>query len=202
MFHQSNLTGDRLLYDVVGGVLTSYRNTYAANTPVVNQRLSAAGAALNSQGVWAQTLSAGTVSGYIQGGTVTITGPSGTSVPVTAPTGTRVGSTRGAVFGSAYGGEVSAYTTLGSGPLTLVVPGTPYPGATAAAAKKVATAVKAAAPKVAATSHAVKSTAAINARKNPAALPGGKLGTAVLNAVNGPAATAKAKTSHASKAGR
>jgi hypothetical protein len=176
MFHQSNLTSDRLLYPVVNGVLSSYRAVYAASAPVVNQRLSAAGAALHSQDQWAQASAAGTVSGYVQGSTVTITGPSGTSVPVTAPTGTKVGTAKGAAFGSAYGAEQSAYTTLGSGPLTLALKAAPYPGSTAAA------------PATAATSRAPASTSTINTQRDPAALPKGKLGTAIINATSGPAA--------------
>ncbi len=54
MFHQSNLTSDRLLYPVVSGVLSSYRAVFAGNAPIVNQRLSAAGAAMHSQDQWAQ----------------------------------------------------------------------------------------------------------------------------------------------------
>jgi hypothetical protein len=181
MFHQSNLTGDRLIYPVVLGALTAYRGVYATNAPIVNQRLSAAGAALNSQDKWAQTLSGGSVSGYVQGNTVTVTGPAGTSVPVTVPASTRVGTSKGAVFGASYAQESSAYTTLGSGPLTLVLKTTPYAGNATTAAK------------TATTTHAVKSTAAINATANPAALPKGKLGTAVLNAVNGPATTSGKK---------
>ena len=174
MFHQSNLTNDRLLYPVVNGVLSSYRSVFAANTPIVNQRLSAAGAALHSQDQWAQASS--TVSGYVQGSTVTITGPSGTSVPVTVPNGTSVGTARGAAFGSAYGGEMSAYTTLRSGALTLVLKAAPYPGSTASA------------PNTAATSRTVTSTPTINAVRNPGALPSGKLGSAILKATSGPAA--------------
>lgn len=122
--HQSNLTDDRLAYPVIGGVLSAYRSVYAANTPVVNGRFSNAAQALNLQQNWAKTLSAGTVSGYVQGNTVTITGPAGTQVPVTAPSQTKLG---GALFGSAYGGERSAYTKLGSAPVVLTLPSTPYP---------------------------------------------------------------------------
>jgi hypothetical protein len=175
MFHQSNLTNDRLLYPVVKGVLDSYQSVFAANAPIVNQRLSAAGTALHNQDAWAQN--SGSVTGYVQGTTVTITGPNGTSVPVTAPTGTKVGTATGPAFGSAYGGEQSADTTLGSSPLTLVLKSTPYPaGATTA-------------PTTAATTPATKSTPVINAAKDPAAVPQGKLGDAVTNAVNGPAVT-------------
>ena len=126
--HQSNLTGDRLGYPLMNSVLSAYRSAYAGSTPLVNQRLSADGAALNAQGVWAQTLSAGTVSGYIQGNTVTVTGPSGTSVPVTVPNGTRVGTAKGSVFGTAYAGEHSDRTTLGSGSADARADHDPVPG--------------------------------------------------------------------------
>lgn len=181
MFHQSNLTNDRLIYPVLNGALSAYRGVFASNAPIVNQRLSAAGTALNNQDKWAQTLGGGSVSGYVQGKTVTITGPSGTSVPVTAPAGTHLGTATGPTFGASYGQELSAYTTLGPGPLTLVLKATPYAGGAAIAAK------------VATTTRTVKSTAAIDATKNPDALPQGKLGTAVLNAVNGPAVTTSGK---------
>jgi len=174
MFHQSNLTGDRLLYPVVSGVLSGYRAVFAASAPVISQRLSAAGAALHSQDQWARA--AATVSGYVQGSTVTITGPSGTSVPVTAPAGTTVGTARGAAFGSAYGGELSAYTTLGSGGLTLTLKAAPYPGSTASP------------PATAATSRAPVSTPTINKVRDPAALPAGRLGAAIMKATSGPAA--------------
>ncbi|HEY1619869.1 MAG TPA: hypothetical protein VGG25_19760 [Streptosporangiaceae bacterium] len=172
MFHQSNLTGDRLLYPVVNGVLSQYKAVYAGNAPIVNQRLSAAGAVLHGQDTWSRDR--GTVTGYVQGNTVTITGPAGTSVPVTAPNGTKVGTAKGAAFGSAYGGELSAATTLGSGALTLNLKTAPYPAGQAQAGPQAAPAAK-----------AVKSTATINAEKDPVAVPDGKQGDAITKAVNG-----------------
>jgi hypothetical protein len=171
--HQSNITGDRLGYPLMNGVLSDYRSVFAANTPIVDQRMSADGQALNAQDIWTQTLSAGTVSGYIQGNTVTVTGPAGTSVPVTVPDGTKVGTSKGAVFGTAYAGERSDYTTLGSGPLTLVLKTTLYPSGSAAAAP---TATK---------SPKTHSTNAINAAVNPLAVPKGRLGDAILKATEG-----------------
>jgi hypothetical protein len=171
--HQSNITGDRLGYPLMNGVLSDYRSVFAGNTPIVNQRMSADGEALNAQDIWAQTLSAGTVSGYIQGNTVTITGPSGTSVPVTVPDGTKVGTSKGAVFGTAYGGERSDYATLGSGALTLVLKTTPYQFGSAVAAR---TATK---------SPKTRSTKAINHAVNPLAVPKGRLGSAILKATEG-----------------
>ncbi|HEX6498160.1 MAG TPA: hypothetical protein VF054_03910 [Micromonosporaceae bacterium] len=123
--HQSNLTDDRLAYPVIAGVLDAYRTVFAANAPVVNNRLSASAQALDAQQTWTTTLGAGTVSGYVQGSTVTITGPSGTAVPVTAPDQTRMGM---AMFGSAYGGERSGRLTLFLSPATLTLPSAPYGG--------------------------------------------------------------------------
>ncbi len=171
--HQSNLTGDRLGYPLMDGVLSDYRSVFAPNAPIINQRMSADGGALNAQDVWAQALSAGTVSGYIQGKTVTITGPAGTSVPVTVPNGTKIGSAKGAVFGTAYAGDHSDYATLGSAPLTLVLKTTPYPAGPGAAAP------------TGTRSRLTRSTSAINARVNPAALPKGRLGSAILKATGG-----------------
>jgi hypothetical protein len=171
--HQSNITGDRLGYPLMDGVLSDYRSVFAGNTPIVNQRMSADGEALNAQDIWAQTLSAGQVSGYIQGNTVTIAGPSGTSVPVTVPDGTKIGTSKGAVFGTAYAGERSDYTTLGSGPLTLVLKTTPFQFGSAVAAR---TATK---------SPKTHSTNAINDVVNPLAVPKGRLGNAILKATEG-----------------
>jgi hypothetical protein len=121
--HQSNLAEQRLAYPVLTAVLSAYRARYATNAPVVNQTLTDAGGTLQQQGAWATTLAAGSVSGYLQGGKVTVTGPRNTVVPVTVPTGTRVGTATGPAFGSAYGGEQSAYGTIGVlGSSTLVLP--------------------------------------------------------------------------------
>ncbi|MGC9671069.1 hypothetical protein ACNTMW_31555 [Planosporangium sp. 12N6] len=125
--HQSNLAGDRLALQAVGGVLSAYRTTFATNTPVVNQSMTDAGLALQRQDAWAQARDAGTVSGYVRGGTVTVAGPAGTNVPVTVPTGTTVAG--GGAFGSAYAGERSGHLTLGASATTLTLPGTAYPAA-------------------------------------------------------------------------
>lgn len=122
--HQTNLSQDRLAYPVMGGVLSAYRAAFNANTPVVNATMTQEGQALQAQGQWAATQSAGTVSGYVQGTTVVITGPSGASVPVTAPNQTKLGT---ATFGSSYAGERSAYTTLGTAGATLTLPATLFP---------------------------------------------------------------------------
>jgi hypothetical protein len=124
--HQSNLTADRLGYPVMDGVLSAYRAVYGASAPIVNLPMSGDGAVLHNQARWAQALRAGTVSAWVQGNTVTISGPPGTVVPVTVPAGTTVGSAAGPAFGSPYAGERSSYTTLGSRPLRLALNSAPY----------------------------------------------------------------------------
>jgi hypothetical protein len=124
--HQSNLTGNRLGYPVMDGVLGAYRAVYGASAPVVNLPMSGDGAALHHQALWARALRAGTVSAYVQGSTVTISGPPGTQVPVTVPAGTQVGSAAGRLFGGPYANELSGYAMLGSQPLRLALPSAPY----------------------------------------------------------------------------
>jgi len=126
--HQSNLTGGRIAYPVMEGVLAAYRAVYSPGAPLVNLPMSGAGAALHNQSQWAQALRAGTVSAYVQGKTVTVTGPAGTPVPLTAPPGTRVGSAAGPAFGDLYGGDRSGYTRLGPRALTVVLGSAPYRG--------------------------------------------------------------------------
>ena len=124
--HQSNLTGDRLGYAVMDGVLSAYRAVYGASAPIVNLPMSGGGAALHDQSLWGQALHAGAVSAWVQGNTVTISGPPGTLVPATMPAAT-TGPGPGADFGSPYAGERSAYLVLGSQPLRLTLSSAPFP---------------------------------------------------------------------------
>jgi hypothetical protein len=124
--HQSNLTGDRLGYPVMDGVLSAYRAVYSPDTPYLNLSMAGDGAALRAQQLWTAALRAGAVTAWVQGRTVTVSGPPGTMVPVTAPAGTRSGSATGAAFGRPYGGERSAYVPLGTGPLKLTLAGAPF----------------------------------------------------------------------------
>jgi hypothetical protein len=118
--HQANISEDRILYPLLDSILGRYRALLAANTPIVNPRLSAAGSELKRQDAWADAVQAGNVTGYLQDGQVHISAPAGLDVPLTA----RIGSTRdGAAFGEAYSGLRSAYTRPGSdGSITVVVP--------------------------------------------------------------------------------
>ncbi|MFL6055104.1 MAG: hypothetical protein ACJ72W_19660 [Actinoallomurus sp.] len=113
--HQSNLAEDRILYPMLDRILTDYRAAFAANAPVVNQRISALGTELQRQGVWRNTMNG--VTAYVRGGKVTVQRPSGVSVPVTVPEGTRdCSGLLGCVlsspsFGDQYAGDRSAYVT-------------------------------------------------------------------------------------------
>ena len=124
--HQSNLTGDRLGYPVMDGVLSAYRAVYRA--PVDNLPTIELGAIMRNEQLWTQARQAGTVTAWVQGNTVTISGPPGTPAPVTVPAGTRVGSASGPTYGFSYGGDLSGFAKLGSQPLKLVLGSAPYAG--------------------------------------------------------------------------
>jgi hypothetical protein len=124
--HQSNLAGQRIAYAVMDGVLNAYRAVYGASAPILNLPMSGDGVALRNQQDWTRARRAGTVTAYVQGNTVTITGPPGTLVPATAPAGTSVGSAGWGSFGTSYAGELSGYSRLGEQPLRLVLPSAPF----------------------------------------------------------------------------
>jgi hypothetical protein len=126
--HQSNLAGQRLAYPVMDGVLNAYHAVYGPSAPILNLPMSGDGAALRNQQEWAQAMRAGTVTAYVQGNTVTITGPPGTLVPTTVPAGTSVGSAGWGTFGSSCAGELSGYTRLGEQSLKLVLGSAPFRG--------------------------------------------------------------------------
>ena len=54
--HQSNLTGDRLGYPVMDGILSAYRAVYGASAPIVNLPMSGDGVVLHNQQLWATAL--------------------------------------------------------------------------------------------------------------------------------------------------
>ena len=57
--HQSNLTGDRLGYQVMDGVLSAYRSAFGADAPVVNLPMSGDGVVLRDQQLWATAVREG-----------------------------------------------------------------------------------------------------------------------------------------------
>ena len=122
--HQSNLTGDRIAYPVMDDVLSAYRAVFNSSAPIVNLPMSGDGAVLRNSQLWQQALAAGVVSAWVQGDTVTISGPPGLPVPVTVPAGT--GGSGGAQFGSSYAGGRSGWATLGSQPLKLTLGSSAY----------------------------------------------------------------------------
>jgi len=124
--HQSNMTGDRLGYPVMDGILSAYRAVYGPSAPIMNLPMDEDGAVLRNQQLWTEAMHAGTVSAWVQGHTVTISGPPGTPVPVTVPAGATVGSATGPAFGGPYAGEVSEFATLGSQPLKIDLGSDPY----------------------------------------------------------------------------
>ncbi len=123
--HQSNLTGDRLGYPVMDGVLTAYRSVFSPAAPLLNLDMAGDGAALREQQIWSRALRSGTIRAWVQGRTLTITGPPGVRAPVTVPPGTVTGAPSRA-FGSGYGGQRSGTILLGKNPVTLTLPSAPY----------------------------------------------------------------------------
>jgi hypothetical protein len=123
--HQSNLAEDRIIYPVLDRILADYRGLFAANTPIVNQRMSAIGAQLAREAAWRTALNAGTVTAYTQDGKIVVKAPAGLDVPITAPEGTRKSALLfPPLFGQQYGGERSGYerTALLASTITLVLP--------------------------------------------------------------------------------
>ncbi|MCK2240527.1 MULTISPECIES: hypothetical protein [unclassified Crossiella] len=125
--HQSNIAEERLLYPMVEGMLSSYRNTFATNSPIVNPRLSDAGTVMRRQNAWRAQVAAGKVSGYILGGRVYTSAPSGVDVPITVPEGTRTpgllgGLIQGPLWGQVYAGERSDWRRSSGSAFTLVLP--------------------------------------------------------------------------------
>jgi len=109
---QSGLTGDRLGLQVLSSALAGYAAVYAPSAPLENPSLTAAGQVLAGQAAWGHARHA--VTGYVQGGIVTIKGPAGTVVPFTAPARTTVVAAGGALFGAGYGSSRSGEIRLGA----------------------------------------------------------------------------------------
>lgn len=118
--HQANIAEERILYPLLDSILGRYRSLLAANAPIVNPRLSAAGTVLKRQADWAAAVRDGTAGGHLQDGVVHVTAPAGLDVPLTVPPG----STRdGAAFGEAYAGLRSAFgRPAADGTITVDVP--------------------------------------------------------------------------------
>ncbi len=105
-------TGDGLFYSVMNPLLEEYERYF--NAPIEQPTLTQAGQLLAEQAAWAQALSSGQVSGYIEGAKVTITnsGTGAVSTPLTGVSG----------VGSTYGGIQSGWTTVTATGSTLSAP--------------------------------------------------------------------------------
>ena len=124
--HQSNLAGDRLGYDVMDAVLSTYRAVYGASAPIVNLPMSGDGVALHDQQLWATALREHLVTAWVEGNTVTSPArPAPRYRSRSRPGRRRIGRQ---AFASPYAGELSGYATLGSGPLTLTLGSAPFGG--------------------------------------------------------------------------
>lgn len=124
--HQSNLAEDRIAYPVLDGVLDTYAGLFADSAPVVNLRMKDIGIEQQRRAAWRSAVSAGQVSAYRTGDTVTVQAPAGLAVTATMPAGTQNGT---AAFGTPYAGQVSGWATGTAGALTLDVPGAAAPAA-------------------------------------------------------------------------
>lgn len=110
--HQSNLTGDRILYPVLDRVLGDYRALFADSTPLLDPAHAQLGRELQRRAAW--SAHAGTVTAALQGNrlVVTNTGATAVDVPVTTPAGSRLGTTP---FGTGYAGATSDWVSVAPG---------------------------------------------------------------------------------------
>ncbi len=115
-------TGDGLLYSVLNPLLAEYSKYYASTAPYEQLTLGAIANVLAEQAAWKKALSAGQVSGYIEGSQVTLqnSGASAVNAPLTGVTG----------VGSSYGGIQSGWTSVPTATTTYTAP-TSWPTAPA-----------------------------------------------------------------------
>ncbi|MCX5211923.1 hypothetical protein OG689_22005 [Kitasatospora sp. NBC_00240] len=135
--HQSNLAEGRIVYPVLDTVLSTYRNLYADNAPIVNLPQREIGAEFQRRAAWNTALAAGQITAYRIGDTVTVNAPAGLASEATMPTGTVQKLTFGSTaFGTAYAGTLSGWVKAGSlqSTVTLKLTAAQTPAAPAAAA--------------------------------------------------------------------
>ena len=104
-FHQTNISGEGILYNVLNALLAEYHQYFNSSAPIVQLTESQSGALLVEQQAWNNALAAGQLSGYLQGNQVTVTN-TGTAISVPV-TGTSVG--------TLYGGIKSGWTSVPAG---------------------------------------------------------------------------------------
>lgn len=113
--HQSNITGDRILYPVLNTLVAEYRDLFAESAPLLNPTHAELGREMQRRAAWAAAVDQ--VTATVSGSTLAITNDGDATVDV--PVTTRDGST---LPGSAYAGATSAYAGATSGWVT-VAPG-------------------------------------------------------------------------------
>ncbi len=116
--HQSNLTKDRILYDVLKSIITRYKATFTTATPMVNPTFAQVNASRIQQEKWRAAVKSKQVTAYVKDGVVTVLNSgAAVDVPITVPAGTRTGTIAGsgAIFGSVYGTEQSTWKYLSTG---------------------------------------------------------------------------------------
>ena len=120
--HQTNLIGPATqgtadygytILDLISNMLSQYNAWYNTNSPVAQMTDVTEAQTLAEQGAWATAESGGNYTASVTNGTVTVTNNgSAVNVPITVPAGTTV---NGAAFGTAYGGQLSAWVNLATG---------------------------------------------------------------------------------------
>ena len=120
--HQTNLIGPATqgtadygytILDLISNMLSQYNAWYNTNSPVAQMTDVTEAQTLAEQGAWATAESGGNYTASVTNGTVTVTNNgSAVNVPITVPAGTTVS---GAAFGTAYGGQLSAWVNLATG---------------------------------------------------------------------------------------
>ena len=137
--HQTNLIGPATqtvngvtsdygytILTLINDMLSQYNSWYNTNAPLAQMTDVSEAQVLSEQSAWATAESGGNYTASETNGVVTVTN-NGTAVnvPITVPSGTTV---TGAAFGTAYGGDLSAWVNLGTGATeTLTETVVPYP---------------------------------------------------------------------------
>ncbi len=108
-FHQSNLTGEGIMYELLDAILDRYA-LYLKDTPIAQPTLGEVGELLSGWIEWRAALADGSVAGYRDGARVVIVNQSAAplKVPVT-----------GTAIGTRYGGSTSGWVLASPGRTTL-----------------------------------------------------------------------------------